>query len=262
MSTVNKVRITSPVKTDDVIFLKMEKAAAELRVLESELSIELVERRKMTIKDFFKNDDSPVIVIGQKLPVLYFSADDKIVYHENTMNFKLKRFNKYREVPPLIDIMPVSLNEQAVIVDATMGMGNDLMLMVQLMKQAEFHAYEINPLIYFVIKHGIQQYYDNDLTKRIHFHYGSAADEVIANADVVYVDPMFETTVSQQSGMQVLSRYTTRHDHDHLMDIVQRARCVVLKAHFRSPLFKRYGFQVTVRRSSKSHFGILVNKKM
>ncbi|UTH12833.1 class I SAM-dependent methyltransferase [Macrococcus equipercicus] len=259
MSIVSKVRITSPVKTDDVIFLMMKQTQAELALLVPDMAIERVTRRKQTITELFKTDDSPVIVISRQLPVLYFSADEKIVYHENTMNFKLKRFHKYGEVPPLIAVMPVELTSRAVIVDATMGLGNDLMLMAHMLKSARFHAFEAHPLIYYVIKEGIIRYYSEELTGRITFHYGTACDDIVAASDVVYADPMFETTISQDSGMQVLTNHVQQADHDFLAALIVHAPCVILKAHFRSPLFQQYGFQVAVRKSSKSHFGIICN---
>ncbi|TDM13252.1 class I SAM-dependent methyltransferase [Macrococcus lamae] len=259
MNIVSKVRITSPVKTDDVIFLMMKQAYSELQSLELDLSVEIIPRRKRTIKELFKNDSSPVIVISHHMPVLYFSAEEKVFYHENTMRFKLKRFNKYGDLPPLIEILPVASSDAVTIVDATMGMGNDLMLMAHILIAAEFHAFETHPLIYFVIKEGIVKYHAADITERITFHYGSAVrNSLVSTADIVYADPMFETTIGQNSGMQVINRQiTTEHNEQLVSELVKSSQCIILKAHFRSQLFVQFGFDVIIRKSSKSHFGIL-----
>ncbi|TDM15423.1 class I SAM-dependent methyltransferase [Macrococcus bovicus] len=259
MNTATKVRITSPVKTDDVIFSHIEQAAGKLRAIGVE--VEIVTRGKKTIRDFFRVDATPLIVISHQLPQLYFDSDSKIVYHENTTRFKIKAFERRHEMPPLIDIMQVETSDRLTIVDSTMGMGNDLVLMASVLTQSHFHAFERHPLIYFVISEGIGQHHPA-LQERIVFHYGTADAECLQAADIVYADPMFEETIDQQSGMAVLHRVLPEsRNEDFIRYLVKYSRCLILKAHFRSPLFERFDFDVKVRKSTKSHFGIKKSRR-
>ncbi|TDM04235.1 class I SAM-dependent methyltransferase [Macrococcus carouselicus] len=259
MSTANKVRITSSVKTDDVIFSHIEKAEDELQKMGQ--SVEVIRRDKKTIAELFRESDVPLIVISHHLPLLYFDSSSKIVYHENTMRFKLKAFDKRGELPPLVNLMAVPLDSALQIVDTTMGMGNDLMLMASMLKNCQFHAYEQHPLIYFVISQGIKQFHPA-LSERIQFHYGTADSAILRIADIVYADPMFEETVDQQSGMEVLHQVISYDDNaSFIRYLLQYSRLVILKAHFRSPLFEEFGFDVQLRKSTKSHFGIKKSRR-
>ncbi|ULG70984.1 class I SAM-dependent methyltransferase [Macrococcus brunensis] len=259
MNTASKVRITSPVKTDDVIFSHIEKAADKLSAIG--VKVEVLARGKKTIKDFFRISDVPLIVISHQLPQVYFDSESKIVYHENTTCFKMKAFERRGELPPLIDMMQVNINDRHTIVDTTMGMGNDLVLMATVLRNSYFHAFETHPLVYFVISEGIVQHHP-ELKGRIIFHYGSADSERLKSADIVYADPMFEETIAQQSGMAVLHRIVpSDHNEDFVRYLLKYSRCLILKAHFRSPLFDRFGFEVQVRRSTKSHFGIKKSRR-
>ncbi|GGB06011.1 hypothetical protein ERX37_02795 [Macrococcus hajekii] len=254
MSTVSKVRITSPVKTDDVIFSNIQRAAEQLK--EIGVEVEVISRMKKTINDFFKESTIPLIVISHQLPLLYFDSTSKIVYHENTGKFKLKAFYRRGEIPPLIQMMARPLDTGLSIVDSTMGMGNDLILMATILEKSEFHAYETHPLIYFVISEGIKQFHP-ELSARITFHYGLADQKVLQQADYVYADPMFEETIPQQSGMEVLHDFAEQMDSTSFIRyLTDYSDIVILKAHFRSPLFQHFNFDVQPRRNTKTHFGI------
>ena len=65
--------------------------------------------------------------------------------------------------------------------------------------------------------------------------------------DVVYFDPMFEETIEESNGIKGLTHFAANHDFT--MEIINEAKRVarkrvVLKDHFRSSRFQRFGFDV------------------
>ena len=81
------------------------------------------------------------------------------------------------------------------------------------------------------------------------------------SVDVVYFDPMFEETIDASTGLQSIQRMA---DYSGLTnELIEEAKRVakkrvVLKAHFRSPMFETYGFMRCIRPSSTSHFGVII----
>ena len=78
--------------------------------------------------------------------------------------------------------------------------------------------------------------------------------------DVVYMDPMFEEVIEESTNFQALREVGVHQGlTDEWVEEAKRVakRRVVLKAHFRSPLFEQYHFKQLTRLTSKFHYGIL-----
>lgn len=73
-------------------------------------------------------------------------------------------------------------------------------------------------------------------------------------------DPMFEETIEESTNFIPL-RNAGLHDSLSVEWIAEAKRVakkrVVLKAHFKSPLFERYHFKQDIRLNAKFHYGII-----
>lgn len=256
MNTVSKVRITSSVKVDDVIFSAVKRAAQQLKELEPHMDIEIVSRKKKTIKELFKTEETPVIVVSHQLPILYFSPSEKIVYHENTMRLKVKQYEQTGVLPTLIHVINQQVEEPKTIIDCTMGMANDLMLLALMYPDTQLYACEQHPLLFYVISEGILQFYDESVISNIHFYYGSALNIDIEAADVIYMDPMFEQSINQTSGVHILAQHIDDDAAELVEGMAGKGTVSILKAHYRSSLFELYDFKVDVRKTSSHQYGI------
>lgn len=262
--TIAKVRITSSVITDDVIFSRLYEMIAYLHRYDGSLNIEVIERRKQTINGLFKYDNTPLIVITKDVPVVYYSPQQKLFYHENTARFKLKRLKKNGEIPPLISALlksvndPENLDAHIYISEGMMGVGNDLMLIINAMPNAIVDTYERDLLTFIIISSGIMYYYDKDVTSRIHFNYGSVETylENITQTHTLYLDPMFNESIEQNSGIQVLTEYASSTEKSVLHTLINSSKSAVLKAPTNSSLFKELNLKTCVRKSATTQFGI------
>ena len=130
-------------------------------------------------------------------------------------------------------------------------------------------ACEKDEMIAYVVKQGLQTYASEIIElqnsmRNIRIIHQDAVD-YLKNADsnsydVVYMDPMFEEVIEESSNFQVLRdvgvHETLTGEWVEEAKRVARKR-VVLKAHYRSPLFEKYGFQQLTRLTSKFHYGII-----
>ncbi len=76
--------------------------------------------------------------------------------------------------------------------------------------------------------------------------------------DVVYFDPMFEQTIDASTGLQGLKAFAT--DTELLEETIAEAnrvasKRVILKDHWQSTRFKRFGFTAIRRKHASFHYG-------
>lgn len=269
MTTVNlNLRITTCVKPDALILNYLEKITNDIKQYEN-VVYRVIERKKLSISSLFDIDESPLLVIQHDGIVLYTAADNKIFYHENTTRVKYKSLINQGNIPPLIEMFDKD-SEVKIVIDATMGMANDLILMALSLPGCKFYAFEENFYIHFAIKWGIIFYYaeiNKDFldTDRIHFVYGNVVNriDILQKAQVIYVDPMYEETV-KQSNIASLVKFVDHHlpnDYKLLNFICSNfSGKVILRAHFRSGLINDFGFKMNVRKQSKTHYGYKIVK--
>lgn len=265
MTTANiKLRITTCVKPDNVILKYLKDIISDIKSY-SDVTYEIVDRRKLTIKNLFEDDHTPVMVIQQTGIVLYTSAENKIFYHENTTRVKYKAYLSGNYIPPLVELLQDESVSSDIIIDATTGMANDLILMTLTMEASIFYAFEDNFYIHFAIKWGVHYYYNviapNKLElSRINFIFGSVVNhiDILKRANIIYLDPMYEETV-ETSNIASLAKVVS-HDIEcdrRLLDTIFEhfTGKVILRAHFKSSLIRDYQFIMKVRKQTKTHYG-------
>ena len=78
--------------------------------------------------------------------------------------------------------------------------------------------------------------------------------------DIVYFDPMFSEPIESSAGIMPMRKWAVYSslDENTIKEAKRIARSsVVLKEHFNSPLFTKFGFQVKKRPSAKFHYGTI-----
>lgn len=81
------------------------------------------------------------------------------------------------------------------------------------------------------------------------------------SVDIIYCDPMFSEVITESenlSGLKPLANYQA-FSEDFLAECKRVAReKIILKAHFRDPVFEDFGFTRHIRPYQKFHFGEIV----
>lgn len=266
MKTVNFLRVTTCVKPDANVLMYVENIRNDLQ--QYNIQYQLTERKKRTIKSLFTNSTTPILIIQKNGIYLYISPDEKISYQESTMNIKFKEYKKSGVLPPLVQMIAEDENCTQRIADCTMGLGNDLMLMALTLPHAQFTAFEQNFYIHFSIKWSMH-YYCNHINRdlkqafdRIQFQYGTVVQSNTVY-DIYYVDCLYQNTI-ETSNINHLVKFVNNDEQndDVLLDYVtSKYGKVVLRAEYNSPIIKDYGFIMSVRRNTVTHYGYLINKQ-
>lgn len=247
--------------------LSLEKA----RFVGEKLNIQVVPRNKMSIKKLAEQNDAHIIVAG-KSRYEYFSygAEEPFFFHPSSAAFRIKRVAK-GEADTFISM--ANLKEGDSLLDCTLGLGTDSMIAVEIVGETgRVVGCEANKNVAFIVEQGLKNY--DYVTEKLQLLSNMRKIEVInENAvdylkkqkndsfDVVYLDPMFEETIEESANFRPLRRAGV-HDlvSEEWMKEAKRVakHRVVLKAHFRSEIFEKFGFVRYERPNTKFHFGIIM----
>ena len=233
-----------------------------------------VERKHVSIAELFdlllnkKSDPAGIFVVGEQRVELYRSPDEQpLFFHPNTAMFRAKHLIRYGS-DPLIEAAGVVKGDH--IVDATLGMGADAQLLSLAAGESGFvTGLEESPDIARITSLGLQSYEHDFMSlktamRRIkvyqvnHVHWLSAQPD--ESVDIVYFDPMFNEQINTSDGINIMRAHAVMNEltEEAVNEALRISRKrVVLKDHFRSSRFDAFGFNRTVRKSSKVHYGIL-----
>lgn len=253
--------VTTIERTNEQLNDKAMKSAEQLGLL-------YVERKKRTIKQLQADLQMPCIVVGKARTELYDLGSDKpLFFHPNMAAIRMKRIER-GETDPFIAM--TGLHEGMSILDCTMGMAADSWVAAYVVGSSGMvTGLEVNPYIHFIMNEGRKHYEDShspygDALKRIRMiraDYNDYLREAEDNTyDVVYLDPMFTETVEESMGMFGLKGFASYDDvTSEAIENAKRVarKRVVLKDHFRSGRFEKYGFTIQKRKSAKFHFGVI-----
>ncbi|MGX9133962.1 class I SAM-dependent methyltransferase [Rummeliibacillus sp. JY-2-4R] len=232
------------------------------------LNAPFVERRKRSVRKIAEYEKANVIVAGKNRFEYYpMCSDEPFFFHPSSAAFRLKRIARGEHDPFL---QAVNLQSGDTFLDCTLGIGSDsIVAAFAVGVTGKVVGCEGNPNIAFIVDVGMKQYDISELPllkcmENITVIPSLAIDflnqQPDHSFDVVYMDPMFEETIEESINFAPLRSAGL---HDSLSDewIVEAKRVakkrVVLKAHFRSPLFARYDFERDIRPNTKFHYGIL-----
>jgi hypothetical protein len=245
-----------------------EKMIDKAIAIANELHTRYVHRRKQTVKALQMAEDDDCIVVEKNRLTLYPNGESKpFFFHPNSAMFRIKRLLKGGH-DPFLDA--VGIEKGMSLLDCTLGLAADsIIASFAVGETGQVVGTEANPYIYYIVKDGLKRWDSglnvmNDAMRRIqaiHSHcYDFLRRQPDNRFDCVYFDPMFEKPVLESDGIQALSRLAI---YDGLSEqLISEAlrvarKRVVLKDHFRSTRFEKFGFRAIRRQSAKFHFGIL-----
>ncbi|GEK32977.1 class I SAM-dependent methyltransferase [Kurthia sibirica] len=247
--------------------LSLEKA----RFVGQILNIDVIERKKKSIKHLGEEQQAHLIVAGKNRFDYYpLGMTEPFFFHPSSAAFRMKRLAK-GEVEPFIEMANLHRGDR--LLDCTLGLATDSMIAAEVVgPTGRVVGCEANTNIAFIVQQGLKNY--DFIAENLPLLSAMRSIEVVAqNAidylkqqaddsfDVVYLDPMFEETIEESTSFQPL-RYAGLHDEvsdDWIREAKRVAKQrVLLKAHYKSPLFKKYGFTRQDRPNTKFHFGIIL----
>lgn len=234
----------------------------------SELSIPYVSRQKKSVQKMQQEQNAHVLVVSKERLELYiYGSSSPFFFHPNSAAFRMKRLLNGEQD---LFLEAVGLAKGDRFLDTTAGLCSDsLIAAFAVGDNGAVDACEKDQMIAYVVGQGLQSYVTEiaelqQSMRSIHLIHQDAVDYLksidSASYDVVYIDPMFEEVIEESSNFQTL-REAGVHEtlSDEWVEEAKRVarKRVVLKAHFRSPLFEKYGFQQQTRLTSKFHYGII-----
>ncbi|MBY0122692.1 class I SAM-dependent methyltransferase [Bacillus sp. S/N-304-OC-R1] len=239
--------------------------------ISEELSIEYIERKKRSVLAIQELKKDDCIVVGKERLELYpIGEKEPFFFHPNSAMFRVKRLiNGERD--PFIEA--ANLSKGKTILDCTLGLASDS-IVASFVTAAEGRVTGIegNQYLAYLVKNGLQSWESgisemNQAMRKIEVIGGRSLHflETLPDSsyDIVYFDPMFEERILESDGIKALSRFAVYEDiSNKLIDEALRVakERVLLKDHFRSSRFDKYNFEVSIRKTSKFHFGVLKKK--
>lgn len=234
----------------------------------TELGIRYVERKKKSIEKLQLEQQVDVLVAGkERLEFFAYGTINPFFFHPNSAAFRLKRILK-NEREPFLEATGLIAGDK--FLDTTAGLCSDSLIASHVVgEEGKVTAVEKDKMIAYIIDRGLKVYQPNfdELKKamrRIQVVHNDSVDYLSAlkdnSFDVVYIDPMFEEEITESNNFQTLREIgVTGTLYTEWVEQAKRVakRRVVLKAHFRSPMFDEYGFTRLTRLTSKFHYGLI-----
>lgn len=234
----------------------------------NELKIEYVSRRKNSIQAVQQLLNDDCIVVGKdRLEMYPIGGGKPFFFHPNSAMFRVKRI--MRGEPDLF-LQACNLKSGERFLDCTLGLASDsIVAAYKVGNEGSVVGVEGNPYLAYIVANGLQEWDSNStginkamrsiqVIHQLSTEYLKSLEE--NSFDCVYFDPMFEDQIIESDGIQGLRRFAVYIDLTE--ELIQEAKRVskgriVLKDHFRSERFKRFGFDVYTRPSAKFHFGVI-----
>ena len=253
--------VTTPGRTDKEHIGQAKKIAAKLNV-------PFIERRKRSISRMQNDTNADIVLVKKERLELYsLGAAEPFFFHPNSAAFRLKRLIN-GEQDSMLEATGLTKGDS--FLDTTAGLSSDSIIASYAVGNSGMvHACEKNEIIAYLVGKGLKEYTsDNELLNECMRWIKLFQEDSVNflkrcedNAyDVVYMDPMFEEEIVESSNFQALRKVGMQDTltAEWVKEAIRVAkRRVVLKAHFRSPLFQQYGFSQQIRLTSKFHYGIL-----
>jgi len=238
---------------------------AEAGRIADELDIQLIVRNKRSIEKMHADEQLDILVASKERLEFYpVGKAEPFFFHPNSAAFRTKR---PLERDPLIEVSGLEKGDS--FLDCTLGMASDAITVSQYVgSEGKVVGCESNPNIAYIISNGLQRY-----TTMPHLTEAMNRIEVLAmdsiahlktldnnSFDVIYMDPMFTEEIKESSNFtSVRSSADMGQLTEEWVREAKRAakKAVVLKAHFRSQDFEKFGFTRRVRPNTKFHYGAI-----
>ncbi len=238
---------------------------AEAERIAEELDIDFIIRNKRSIEKMHADEQKDILVaLKERLEFYPMGKTEPFFFHPNSAAFRTKR---PLERDPLIEIS--GLQPGGSFLDCTLGMASDAITVSQYVGSAgTIVGCESNPNIAYVLKAGLKRYnampHLSEAMRRIEVKAINSIDFLKEQKsdlfDVIYMDPMFKEVIIEANN------FTPVRDSADMGQLTEEwveeakrvaKKAVVLKAHFRSEDFEKFGFNRRVRPNTKFHYGVI-----
>ncbi|MEH7224385.1 class I SAM-dependent methyltransferase [Bacillus sp. JJ1566] len=238
------------------------------KIVAAKLDASYIQRNKRSIANLQELTEEDILVVGKnRIEIHPRYGDEPLFFHPNSAMFRMKRIMK-GDYDPFIQAS--GLTEGNSILDCTLGLGSDSIVASFVVGETgKVVSLEGNKYLFYLLKGGLKSWDTgypmmNKAMGRIevlHETYESyLASCPPKSFDVVYFDPMFEETIEESEGIKGLRQFaiysTLSPEAIKAAKRVAKQK-VVLKDHWKSEQFKKYGFTVFKRKTAKFHFGVI-----
>jgi predicted methyltransferase len=259
---VKNLIVTTAGRTDQRMINLAKQIAMELNTV-------YIERRKVSVEEIQQKNNQEVLVVGKnRLELHTLNGREPFFFHPNSAMFRMKRLMKGEEDPL---IKAAGLTSGMSFLDCTLGLGSDSIVASYIVgEHGKIVAVEGNELLTYLVKVGLHSWDSgiedfNHAMQRINVVHNQNLDYLKScssnSFDIVYFDPMFEEAIDESQGISALKNIAIYSELTH--EVIEEAKRVaskkvILKDHWKSERFLRFGFTVLKRKTAKFHFGILV----
>ena len=236
-----------------------EELEEEALKLSAALHLDYVVRNKRSLAKL-QEEYGDVLLVTKEGLILEYANGQSFAFHPDTAMLRIKAPRD-----PLIELVGP---EKRSVLDTTMGLASDSIVLS--FAGHEVMALESQPLIHTIVARGLQTFDAgnsavNQAMRRIQTRCTDSLtflkSQPDQSVDIIYCDPMFSEVITESenlSGLKPLANYQA-FSEDFLAECKRVAReKIILKAHFRDPVFEDFGFTRHIRPYQKFHFGEIV----
>ena len=235
-----------------------EALIARAQELAYELGVDYQPRRKLSLAKCLERFGAFYLLYKDRLSFVNADASE-LSFHPDTAVLRIKA--PHDALISLLGESPKS------ILDTTMGLASDSLVMTAVGNRVT--ALESQEVIFQVVSRGLASYQTDDrqLEKAMHSIKAIKSDSLSFlkvqaddSFDIIYADPMFSETIKESENLQAIKPLAngSRLTEEWLKEAKRVARKkIIIKAHFRDPIFEELGFERQVRPNQKLHYGFM-----
>ncbi|WDH77215.1 class I SAM-dependent methyltransferase [Exiguobacterium marinum] len=253
--------VTTCLRPTDEVLSRAHRYAAEYK-------LKFVDRRKHSIDELKKRHHQDVLVFDKRrVEYTPLHSTEPFFFHPSSSVFRVKQLSR-GGTDPLIDALQATPGDR--MLDCTLGLGSDSIVMSHAVgTTGKVVGIESQFITAQLVREGMAVWVEKDehvteAMRRIEVVHANSLDYLKTCAensfDCIYFDPMFEKTISESVHLNPLrSIADTSPLTQELIAEAKRVakKRIVLKAHFESDTFERYGFTHIKRKTSKFHYGYI-----
>ncbi|MGE5704125.1 MAG: class I SAM-dependent methyltransferase [Clostridia bacterium] len=216
-------------------------------------ALPLVNRGEKSLNQLRKYyDDDKILVVSAKGARLEIPGQSPFFFHPNTAAFRIKRLER-GDTDSMLSACQIQPGDE--VLDATLGLGADAIVFAHATGECgRVVGIESQPIIARLVADGLRYWSDGSdsllaAMRRVKVMEAQHLDALRKcpdrSFDVVYFDPMFESTVQASDGISGIRQYANAQTLS--MEAVTEAlrvarRRVVLKEGSAGTLYERFGF--------------------
>mgnify|MGYP001015278902 FL=1 len=243
--------ITTSLRENDTLI-------ASAQELAHELGVDYQPRRKLSLAKCLERFGAFYLLYKDSLSFVNEDGSE-LTFHPDTAVLRIKAPHD-----ALVNLLGSSTKS---ILDTTMGLASDSLVMAAVGNRVT--ALESQEVIFQVVSRGLATYQtaNKQLEKAMRSIKAVKSDslsflksQVDDSFDIVYADPMFSETIKESENLHAIKPLAngSRLTREWLDEAkrVGRER-IIIKAHFRDPIFEELGFERQVRPNQKLHYGFM-----